>query len=707
MKISTFILSIIFCPFLIYAQNICDIDINPVCSSETFDVEAPNSSFSDFIESCDGAIYEQENVAWYHVKILSGTTFTFLLEIQPGEDYDFAVWQNPNCENIGPATRATFIHEPLFGITQTGLMMDEEDECEGIGEDAQNTPGMVKHLDVQAGDDIYIMIYRPINPDPDAPPYGNFSVVFDGTGGNAVLDCTIVGNSYAKCDSDENGNEDFIATDFLSDLQEDYPNSTFEFYANNDDALEGDIVNSIVFPFNVSLEDSPQYLYVRVEYLNGEINRTIQLNLSVLNIPSLNNSLEKELCDENFDDSYQYNLTDLNPDLIPNFSQFTFNYYLSQADALGSVNEINQINWANYTIAEENLPFSIWVTAESENECKSIPVEVIFKKGQSVETNGEYFGPIGFCESEQIDLKQFESDISNNLGIQFSYFETMEDLQNNTNPIFNPENFSSLADGSVYVRIEKENFCSTFVEIGFTLNPNPVIHGLPTQIELCAGDTYYLEVFGDSDDVEFIWEFQSEISEGASININQTGIYSVTAINSFGCETIKELMVTLPPQPQITGTEIGPDYIIISAISGGETGNLDYSLDGIFWQTNPKFSNLIPGEIYTIYVREAGCMIDSYKVIILDVTNFISPNGDGKNDVWEIRGIQVTPKTTIKIFDRYGKIFVNTNFEGDYLWSGKYLGNPAPSGDYWYVIQVPSDGIVKPQKFVGHITVRN
>lgn len=67
----------------------------------------------------------------------------------------------------------------------------------------------------------------------------------------------------------------------------------------------------------------------------------------------------------------------------------------------------------------------------------------------------------------------------------------------------------------------------------------------------------------------------------------------------------------------------------------------------------------------------------------------------------------MTPGATVKIFDRYGKIFVDTNFEGNYEWNGKYLGNNVPSGDYWYIIQIPSDGILQERKFVGHISVRN
>lgn len=81
-------------------------------------------------------------------------------------------------------------------------------------------------------------------------------------------------------------------------------------------------------------------------------------------------------------------------------------------------------------------------------------------------------------------------------------------------------------------------------------------------------------------------------------------------------------------------------------------------------------------------------MIDSYKFTLLYITNFISPNGDGVNDTWEVRGIDVTPNATLKLFDRYGKMFVDTTFGGSFVWTGKYMGFNVASGDYWYIIDV-------------------
>lgn len=59
------------------------------------------------------------------------------------------------------------------------------------------------------------------------------------------------------------------------------------------------------------------------------------------------------------------------------------------------------------------------------------------------------------------------------------------------------------------------------------------------------------------------------------------------------------------------------------------------------------------------------------------------------------------------VYVSYGKMFVDTNFEGDYLWDGKYGGRPVASGEYWYIIDIPSDGVSAARKFIGFVAVRN
>ena len=129
---------------------------------------------------------------------------------------------------------------------------------------------------------------------------------------------------------------------------------------------------------------------------------------------------------------------------------------------------------------------------------------------------------------------------------------------------------------------------------------------------------------------------------------------------------------------------------------------MEYSLNQVFWQSSPIFTNLQPG-IYYVYVRDAeGCSTAAKMAGLLGVPNFISPNGDGYNDTWEIRALEAFPNTRLQIFDRYGKQFVNRVLTGDFKWDGKYNGQPLPSGSYWYILILENG-----EKLSGHINIRN
>lgn len=85
---------------------------------------------------------------------------------------------------------------------------------------------------------------------------------------------------------------------------------------------------------------------------------------------------------------------------------------------------------------------------------------------------------------------------------------------------------------------------------------------------------------------------------------------------------IRTLTVVHPNTPIFTKIEISGDSVIVNA-DNGEDGPLEYSLDGIFRQNHNIFSGLIPGEVYTIWVRSMGCMTAKMDVSILNATGNI------------------------------------------------------------------------------------
>ena len=80
--------------------------------------------------------------------------------------------------------------------------------------------------------------------------------------------------------------------------------------------------------------------------------------------------------------------------------------------------------------------------------------------------------------------------------------------------------------------------------------------------------------------------------------------------------------------------------------------------------------------------------------------NTFTPNGDGINDTWEVKNLELYPEATIEVYTTSGTL-VYRNVGNSRQWDGLYKGKPLPSGTYYYVID-PKSGR---QKIAGYITL--
>jgi gliding motility-associated-like protein len=139
-------------------------------------------------------------------------------------------------------------------------------------------------------------------------------------------------------------------------------------------------------------------------------------------------------------------------------------------------------------------------------------------------------------------------------------------------------------------------------------------------------------------------------------------------------------------------------------ISVAGTGNYVYGLDDEFgyYQKENVFSDVTAG-IHTVFVKDLnGCGIVPKEVAVLGIPNYFTPNEDGFNDYWNIKGTNTAfnTKTIIHIFDRYGKLIkqISPLSQG---WDGTINGQQMPASDYWYSIQLEDGRILK-----GHFSLK-
>ena len=145
------------------------------------------------------------------------------------------------------------------------------------------------------------------------------------------------------------------------------------------------------------------------------------------------------------------------------------------------------------------------------------------------------------------------------------------------------------------------------------------------------------------------------------------------------------------------------NQVIEVSVSGG-SGNYEYQLDGGDWQNSAIFQNLVGCENHIIKVKDAeGCSNDPETTFtILDYPKFFTPNGDGYNDLWNIRCLQTQPGI-ISIFNRHGKLLnqFKTNFPG---WNGTYNGKLLPASDYWFIVTYYDEN-AKEKQFKSHFSL--
>lgn len=170
--------------------------------------------------------------------------------------------------------------------------------------------------------------------------------------------------------------------------------------------------------------------------------------------------------------------------------------------------------------------------------------------------------------------------------------------------------------------------------------------------------------------------------------------------NGITCENSFSFNLTRSALPQIQRVnygELGTNYIEI--IASGD-GNFEYSIDNINYQDSNYFTN-IEGGNYTVSVRDKeGCGEDSSEVTIIDYPKFFTPNDDGFNDYWQIKGISKFPNSKIFIYDRYGKLLKQLS-ASSLGWDGFYTGKKMNSSDYWFKVDLDNG-----TSFSGHFTLK-
>ncbi len=264
-------------------------------------------------------------------------------------------------------------------------------------------------------------------------------------------------------------------------------------------------------------------------------------------------------------------------------------------------------------------------------------------------------------------------------------------------------------DATIYVNVS--NACGT-VQDSIQIQIIDVYPQVSPDTTICPYDSAILWASGGN---VYSWSPENTLSHPDSsftyaFPSNNTD-YNVTVSNVEGCSktlTTRVLLYNLPEVNILTnsfqnyGTEVQ-----LNGQSNGisflwETSDSVYCQDCLTTFTKPEQTST-----YILHVTdENGCMNSDTITIYLDgviyVPNTFTPNGDGVNDFFEIKGKEIVTFNLL-IFNRWGQLI----FESDALdkqWDGTFKNTKVQQDAYIWKVEY-TDNQKKIHKLIGHVNV--
>ena len=294
-----------------------------------------------------------------------------------------------------------------------------------------------------------------------------------------------------------------------------------------------------------------------------------------------------------------------------------------------------------------------------------------------------------------------------------TFHETAQNATDGVGAIVSPYENRDPFLQTIYVRVENNATGCVNDDLTFNIvvDPLPVFEVTTPQIVCLNGPELVIGAENPGAVYDYTWTTPSgEMLTGQNISIATGGLYTVTATTTdgTGCSRTRQIQVDESIIATITDNDVtivddsDNNSITIDPTNLG-IGDYEFALtdgDGNFvriYQDSPLFENL-EGGFYTILVRDKnGCGVATLNVSVVEFPKFFTPNNDGFNDTWIIKGANsfFFPDSEVNIFNRFGKVVAQINIDEE-GWDGTMNGRVLPSDDYWFNIRlVDRNGVIR------------
>ncbi|RZJ33455.1 MAG: hypothetical protein EOO51_13705, partial [Flavobacterium sp.] len=341
--------------------------------------------------------------------------------------------------------------------------------------------------------------------------------------------------------------------------------------------------------------------------------------------------------------------------------KFEVQTFESIADAQANVNALPSF-WINTVSGGQ----TVYVTIRNviTNQIVTIPVELI------VNTAPSYTNPqtLTQCyDSAQPSIFDLAAASPGILGSQtdvtISYHGTEADALASINPL--PNLYVPTTDpATVYVRLVKNGTsCFTTFSMLVRTVALPVLNQ-PGDITVCSAANVPIDalvpinqqlpqILGNQDSATYQVSFHQSLTDAVSSVNPLPPLYHVSAsvtpvfirienIQS-GCFSTGSFTINAFQETQNLSLQFSVDAHDWTdgnnaiSVSVDESGDYEYSLDGVNYSDDHEFSGL-PIGVYSIYVRDKhNCGVGMKEVILLMYPKFFTPNRDGFHDFWNVK----------------------------------------------------------------------
>jgi gliding motility-associated-like protein len=226
---------------------------------------------------------------------------------------------------------------------------------------------------------------------------------------------------------------------------------------------------------------------------------------------------------------------------------------------------------------------------------------------------------------------------------------------------------------------------------------------------ICRSDQTRLNASGNTNHLEWtpVTGLNNPHNASTMASPNQTTNYQVVGYSRNTCPNDTGfVLVTVADLPVV---DLGPDrtvdagqVITLSPRVSADVVNYNWwPADGLNC-TTCNAPQLVADKDIVYHLRvttQYGCESeDDVRIIVpcgkgaVYIPNAFTPNGDGKNEVFSIRGYGIQRVKSFRIFNRWGQlVFGRENFlpnDRNSGWDGTFNGKPADPGAYVYITEV-------------------